>query len=1089
MKKAIFLFASAFLLAALDGAALAATCTSIASGNWNTKTTWGTAANGCVGATGGIPGAADNVTIANLTHTVFITDARQVNTLNLATGTLAATLQLQNGGSLTTGGNVTINVPTAAVTKLIQLQATSTMTVNGALDVNGGTAANRNAEVRVEGGSTLNVTGNITLSNNVRSLITFTGAGALNIGGTMSQSGTFTPATSTVTANGAANQTFGGAASGYSYFNIVDSKTGGTWRFAEDVTVNGSITDNGRMSFTTNTPEVTLGGSGVQTIDGTAATTTFTSLTVDQGAGGSVSAGQNLTVNTTLTLTAGIVDMGAFTATMASTATTSLSGGSASSYVIGCLRKNFAAAGTLNYRGAGLDEFPVGIAGSYLPIEFTAGTTSTAGNLIVCAVGTDDPNMTLANGGEIDTTQSLNRYWAMTSTTLTLTTLANAIFKFPNGATEYDGGATPGNFIVERWNGTRWTPTTLVAAGLTSTQAQAINLTAGTNEFAIGEPIAGFNGSPGAFNIFETTTPAGAVLGRIFTKLAGTNFSLSIVAVVNNAVNAAPSTNTLTINVINASGTPGTFSAATNCWSGWPTVGAATTVNTPVGWAAGRVTVPAITAPAAAGVPIAVREARIKVVQTGTGATGCSTDNFSIRPPSLAVTSTNATNLATSGTPTFKTGANFNLTAAAVTLAAATVTGYDGTPSVDNTKVVGTPTAGTIGGSFGAAASGTGIASGAAFTYSEVGNFGLNTDAVSDTSFTSVDPSNDCTADFSNALVGGKYGCSFGSAAVAAGTGLGFGRFIPDHFLLVAGSTLTNRSAAACAPASTFSYMGEGVALAFTLQAQNSASAVTQNYAGASYAKLNPATFAQLGVGAVSGATNLSSRVDPSSISAGSFVSGQAAITATVDVTRAASGTPDGPFTATKIAVAPNDSDSTQLLAAALDTDVDGVGGNDHQQIGSSTEFRFGIMKLGNAVGSQSLDLPMPLQTQYWTGTGFAVNTADNCTSIALANVSFPTYYPSLTTGNMPAGNVTGNPVGTAGKFAAGAGNLVVKKPTASAIGAVDVQIDLTAEAKSYLQIKRTTPPGTYTQNPLGRAAFGLYGSQPANYIYFRENY
>jgi hypothetical protein len=51
------------------------------------------------------------------------------------------------------------------------------------------------------------------------------------------------------------------------------------------------------------------------------------------------------------------------------------------------------------------------------------------------------------------------------------------------------------------------------------------------------------------------------------------------------------------------------------------------------------------------------------------------------------------------------------------------------------------------------------------------------------------------------------------------------------------------------------------------------------------------------------------------------------------------------------------------------------------------------------------------------------------------------------------------------------------------------VQIDLAAEAKTWLQLKRSTPPGTYTQNSLGRAAFGLYGSQPSNFIFMRENF
>ena len=59
--------------------------------------------------------------------------------------------------------------------------------------------------------------------------------------------------------------------------------------------------------------------------------------------------------------------------------------------------------------------------------------------------------------------------------------------------------------------------------------------------------------------------------------------------------------------------------------------------------------------------------------------------------------------------------------------------------------------------------------------------------------------------------------------------------------------------------------------------------------------------------------------------------------------------------------------------------------------------------------------------------------------------------------------------------------------PAPAAPGAVTLTVDLTAEAKSYL--KGNWGVTTYTADPRSRAAFGLYGSQPNNFIYFRENY
>ena len=82
------------------------------------------------------------------------------------------------------------------------------------------------------------------------------------------------------------------------------------------------------------------------------------------------------------------------------------------------------------------------------------------------------------------------------------------------------------------WTDSTWNPTTIGTRTATSTRASNIVLPVATNEFAIGEPVSGFTQAPGAFNIFDTTTPAGAILGKIQTKVSGTGFTLSIVATI-----------------------------------------------------------------------------------------------------------------------------------------------------------------------------------------------------------------------------------------------------------------------------------------------------------------------------------------------------------------------------------------------------------------------------------------------------------------------------------------------------------------------------------------------------------------------------
>ena len=222
----------------------------------------------------------------------------------------------------------------------------------------------------------------------------------------------------------------------------------------------------------------------------------------------------------------------------------------------------------------------------------------------------------------------------------------------------------------------------------------------------------------------------------------------------------------------------------------------------------------------------AARDVRVRA-RVGASAPACSSDNFAIRPQAFTVSSSNATNTATTGAPSIRAGAPFNLTAASVP-------GYTGTPTIDGSKVIGTPAAGVLSGSFGAAAAATGTASGAGFSYGEVGLFGLSQHGVYDSSFTLVDQPDHCLAGFSNVLVGGKYGCSIGSVAVTPVVGSsGFGRFTPDHFTVAYN---TPQFQPACV-AGAFSYLGQpfnyATAPVLTVQARNLGGGATSNYAGA----------------------------------------------------------------------------------------------------------------------------------------------------------------------------------------------------------------------------------------------------------------
>lgn len=583
-----------------------------------------------------------------------------------------------------------------------------------------------------------------------------------------------------------------------------------------------------------------------------------------------------------------------------------------------------------------------------------------------------------------------------------------------------------------------------------------------------------------SFNAFQTGTPALAITGNIYTKLAGVAAGLQSgadgldVVAISAGAQATGFNGNVKLELL-ANSTPGLNYGGTNpnCPNTFSII--QTVASTAI--AGGRSTVNF------AAVADAYRDVRVRISYPTSSptVTTCSTDSFSIRPQAFTLTSTNATQTGTSGAPAIKTGANFNLTAASVA-------GYDGTPVIDNTKVVGTPTAGAIEGTFGAAPAGTGTATGSSFTYSEVGNFGLNANAVYDSSFTSIDQPGDCTADFSSSLVGGKYGCSIGSTAVPQTTGSsGFGRFVPDHFTVVA--TITN----ACA-AGAFTYMGQSFTLstANVVEARNTAEAVTANYAGA-----YPLGTVSFGAENADNGTDLSARL---TFPLGSWISGIYTLASTsASFARPTTGVPDATWGSYEsldigLAVNDNDPDATILMSGAdMNPSGAGVGPFTYKKFsGSPLRMRFGRLRLLNAYGSELLDVGVPLRAEFYTGTGWNLNSADSCT--ALPTSSF------FTSGALAPVIKSASPITLSG----GGGTLIFNKTAAT--GSFDLAANLNAAGTdtscnathggaganmSWLQgfwapaVSCNTTPA-WEQDPNARIKFG---SPRAPYIYLRERY
>ncbi len=591
---------------------------------------------------------------------------------------------------------------------------------------------------------------------------------------------------------------------------------------------------------------------------------------------------------------------------------------------------------------------------------------------------------------------------------------------------------------------------------------------------------------------FDAAEAGGNPSTPIYTKLSGTAFSLDVLAVNAGVINSGY-TGTAVVDLVNPTAASGNCSD-TNTGL---TAAANYTYTAPH---AGRRTL-------SFNYPYAAANVKVRIRDTVANQPTCSADNFAIRPQQFALSTTTALNPASN---TLAAGANFNLTA---NPGAAVTTGYTGTPVVDTASIVDHASAaiasGAWAGSFTPVAAPGGGSAAGNFQYHEVGTIGLNADAVKDANFTAVDQvtgvvggvdhggSYDCvSASTSNTLASSRYGCAVGSAALGP-----LGRFKPDHFTLTAGSVVT-RSALSCAPTSSFTYTDESMQFGFTLTAHSAAptNRTTVKYAGA-YAMLDPADVSlwpdsklgaspSMALGAIDtpAPTPLSTRMSVTSVAAGGWAAGSNTITATAKLTRGAAL--DGPYGSVKLGVDPRDSDGVRLASYDLDANNDAA--NERLWIGVTTSFRYGRLWLGNAYGSDKLNLVMPFETQYWNGSVFVKNTSDSCTAIASANVALGNKQGGLTA---YAGPVAGS------SASSGAGSLTLTKPSSAAAGSVDLVVNLgssgspsnctgltggTPAALSYLSGKWCG--SSYDRDPTARATFGIYGGKRGP-IYIRESY
>jgi fibronectin-binding autotransporter adhesin len=307
--------------------------------NGSVSSDWFTAANwtSVQGNPSMPPSATDIVEIGTsaFTNQPTINGSAVAKSITLGS-TQAVTLTL-TGGSLTTQGNIN-GTWSANATHTINANNQS-ITINGDLELSDGTSGhviNLNM-----GTGTTTIGGTLTESGGAN--LTFSGNGTLNIGNNFNYtSGTFTPASGTVTYNGTNTQTVAGV----TYNHLIINKTTGIAAINTSATIGGDLSVtageldiniastitgnvtiasgaifngdgitttvggnwNNSGTFLSLSGTILLNGSGTQTISAT----TFNNLTINKSGSIAVLTG-NLNINGNLTLSNGTLNLSTYT--------------------------------------------------------------------------------------------------------------------------------------------------------------------------------------------------------------------------------------------------------------------------------------------------------------------------------------------------------------------------------------------------------------------------------------------------------------------------------------------------------------------------------------------------------------------------------------------------------------------------------------------------------------------------------------------------------------------------------------------------------------------------------------------------------
>ncbi|MEO2267819.1 LamG domain-containing protein [Pseudoalteromonas sp. YIC-656] len=210
------------------------------------------------------------------------------------------------------------------------------------------------------------------------------------------------------------------------------------------------------------------------------------------------------------------------------------------------------------------------------------------------------------------------------------------------------------------------------------------------------------------------------------------------------------------------------------------------------------------------------------------------------------------------------------------------------------------------------------------------------------------------------------------------------GRFYPNDFKLASSAVLDSCSA--------FSYMDDPkLSVAWTANAVGAQGRVLKNY-GANYQGTAEFAYVARNLASDNLTASLGSRF---TAELGSWVEGVYVVdTNTAKFSRLVDAQLDtqldGPYSELQVGVSISTEIDSRMWQSA---DMDAASTTScttctAKALAGMLDVRFGRMRLENSFGSEFEPLQVPMQTQYWQGTGWALNTADACTSYAATQLS-----------------------------------------------------------------------------------------------------